>query len=459
MDGATAYAQRHALYVSYMFAAFGDRMWEFASLIFLMQVFPKTLFWASLFGLMETLAAIVSGPWIGRLVDRMPRLQVVRGSILGQNVSIAFACVVFFFIFEPKTNDVYLYSGYAVITLTAMIAKISSSINKISIHKDWVPVLAASDDDMKIRDAARLTSLNSVMRRIDLTSSIVAPLIAGVLASGVGNKVATVSIGVWAIVSIFIEMLLVQRVWSIIPHLRDKTPVLASGSPSTEETPLLNSTSRPVSKRSYFASWKMYLSHPLCFPSVAYCLLYISILNFGGIMVSFLSTPYINLSPAWVAAGRGIAAFVGVVATIVTPRVIPRLGLVKTGVVMLWMQLLCLIPTVLVFIFPFERGVFLSILFTSLCLSRFGLWGFDLVETQMMQEGVDEDAVGAVNGTQESMMNIMFLVSFLITIVFDDPTKFQYPAFLSAASVAVAAVLFSAWAASARAETGTKARH
>ena len=74
-EAGPAYRERHALYVSYFFAAFGDRMWEFASLVFLMSLFPSSLLAASLLGLLETGAAIVCSPALGRYIDRTPRLQ------------------------------------------------------------------------------------------------------------------------------------------------------------------------------------------------------------------------------------------------------------------------------------------------------------------------------------------------------------------------------------------------
>jgi iron-regulated transporter 1 len=218
------YDERYSLYVSYLFAAFGDRMWEFSSLIMLMTIFPSTLLWASLFGLAETAAGIIAGPYIGSFIDQRSRLIVVRVSIIGQNICISIACTIFYLLFlyqgTSTLSNALLYTAYTIVTLLAMIVKISSSINKVSLFKDWVPVLARADQDTVIDDtlrASRLTSLNTSMRRIDLMCSIIAPMAAGGFESLTSSSITAIAIGGWSLISTFIEWRLVYRAWINIP--------------------------------------------------------------------------------------------------------------------------------------------------------------------------------------------------------------------------------------------------
>ena len=438
------YLLRHSLYVSYAFAAFGDRMWEFASLILIMRLFPSTLLFSSVFGLLETAAAIVAGPFIGGYIDSRDRLSPLQLSIVGQNGSIGVGCVLLLIMLQQSSSALLLYGGWLLVTATAMTAKVSSSISKISLYKRWLPVLAAGSTDF-------LTQLNSSMRAIDLTASIVAPLAVGLLLAVVPAALTAAIIALWSVCSLWLELRLIASVWEKVPGLREERRDEAKARAREEEserirqqgrvvlqqqqrdddddddeaaeggetrfihshdiaqlyntgssvssTPSAASISSPAPHHSAFpspasasplqaylaAAW-LYYHHPLFLPSIAYCLLYVSILSFGGIMTAYLSSSLIDL-PAWLlAVGRGAAALVGIIATLSIPSLIAsRLSLVHTGTLCLLLQCLCLCMAVLAFLLPASSSLFLPLLFTGLISSRFGLWGYDLCETQLMQ--------------------------------------------------------------------------
>ena len=133
------YSHRYALYSSYFFAAYGDRMWEFASVIYLMVLFPSTLLYASVFGLCELLAGILAGPYIGRAIDSptTSRLACIRLSIVGQNGAICAASLLLFVMMQriAVLSSLQLHVGYALLTAASMMAKVASSLNKVCIHK------------------------------------------------------------------------------------------------------------------------------------------------------------------------------------------------------------------------------------------------------------------------------------------------------------------------------------
>ena len=434
----SAYSQRHSLYVSYFFAAFGDRMWEFASLVFLMSLFPTSLLAASLLGLLETAAAIVCSPALGRYIDRASRLQAALWSIVGQNLAVSSGGLLLFILLRGAEagwlSERGRWVGWAVLSVAAMVARVASSLNKLSIHKSWVPVLASSSHSHSAAhpSSTALSSLNSVMRGIDLSSSIVAPLLVGVLASVWGELIASAFVTGWSAASLLLEAVLVVRVWDRVPQLHHKQQVDQAASHT---------------KVGLWDGVQQYWRHPLFSASLAYCLLYISVLSFGGIMTSFLASDLIQLSDALLAVGRALAAVVGLLATLSTPHLIPRFGLVRCGSLLILCQCACLATVVAAFALPsLSRTLFLVLVFTGLCSSRYGLWGFDLVVTQLLQEGVAESAVGVVNGMQESGLNVCFLLSFVLTIVFADPAQFVWPVWISFGSVVLAALIYTRWA-------------
>ena len=70
----------------------------------------------------------------------------------------------------------------------------------------------------------------------------------------------------------------------------------------------LSSSSLLSPFRAYLSAASLYYHHPLFLPSIAYCLLYISILSFGGIMTAYLSSSLVALPAYLLAIGRGAAA-------------------------------------------------------------------------------------------------------------------------------------------------------
>ena len=459
------YSHRYALYYSFFFASYGDRMWEFASVIYIMLLFPTTLLYASLFGLFELLAGIIAGPYIGRAIDSptTSRLTCVRVSIVGQNGAICAASALLFLMMRSvsELSSFQLYAGYALLVAASMVAKAASSLNKVAIHKDWVMVLTEGRSE-------RLSSLNGAMRGIDLSSSIVAPLMVGLSEAFISKEAAVVLIGVWSAISCFIELALIQRVWREIPQLHVKRPGKAAvealsahetGQRPQEETlgsqlladgvgseGAVEVEEAPQQPRSSWAAVSLYAEHVVFLPSVAYCMLYVSLLSFGGLMTAYLSSSAVELSAALLAVGRGLAALVGLLATLTVPLLIGRLGLGPSGHLAMLSQSLFLCVVVFSFYIGLKTQLGLVLLFVGLCASRYGLWAFDLVETQILQEGVAGLDVGAVNGVQESFMNLCWAASFVLTVVWADPQAILYPVWLSFLSVLAATLVFSYWA-------------
>ena len=93
-----------------------------------------------------------------------------------------------------------------------------------------------------------------------------------------------------------------------------------------------------------------------------------------------------------------------------------------------------------------QNTYFIAGVFITICASRFGLWGFDLAQVQMMQDLVEHSQAGVINGAQDTVVNICWLMSYVFTVVFNDPKQFLYPVLLSFGSILTAALLFSSYA-------------
>ena len=97
---------------------------------------------------------------------------------------------------------------------------------------------------------------------------------------------------------------------------------------------------------------------------------------------------------------RRFGALSGVAATLTFPGFQRGAGLVPTGAAAVWAQLLCLLAATAPALAALlgasgvgNRGVMLALVW-GLILSRFGLWTFDLVVNQLIQESVPHSELG-----------------------------------------------------------------
>ena len=61
---------KSALYTSHFLSTWGQRMWEFAIGLIMLELYPSSLALVSTFGLVDGGVQIVSGAWLGSYVDR-----------------------------------------------------------------------------------------------------------------------------------------------------------------------------------------------------------------------------------------------------------------------------------------------------------------------------------------------------------------------------------------------------
>lgn len=443
---------------AYFFSAWGDRMWEFASVLLVLDIFGDTLLPSSLFGFVEALVSIVAGSFVGTYIDTNDRLVVMRTSVLYQNIAVCASALVFFFALYDK-NYWTIEWKWVLFSFTlpfAILAKIMSTMNKICIHKDWLVVLSGGIKQEQTR-------LNTFMRRIDLICSIVSPLLIGLISSYSSSATSALFLLGWSVASGVLEYNLNAWVFHNVPALQNKLEkrqeelqtalqtaekgeeVARPSSMEGEDGAAVNGKGDDSDSScctSLQVAVAAYMQHRVFFASLAYSMLYISVLSFGGIMISFLKL--IGIDDVWLAVGRGIGAGVGVSATYAAPIIISGMGLVNAGLLSIWLQVLCVMPTFFALLFlDFYSQTFAVLIFASLASSRFGLWAFDIMETQIMQDHVANNERGLINGVQDSFMNMGYLLGFVITMVFSSASQFAYPGCISFASIFLAAIIYS----------------
>lgn len=199
------------------------------------------------------------------------------------------------------------------------------------------------------------------------------------------------------------------------------------------------------------ACWRAYFAHPVAGASVAFCLLFMTVLDNGMLVTSHLQ--HAGVSPAVLGLARTADAALGLAGTFLFPRLAACLGgpVERAALASVWAFWFVLAPAGLAFLLAGStagRGVARAAHATMLgCMvaSRAALWSFDLAHTQSMQTRVNEGARGALNGCQASLSQLLFVAIQLCALGASRPEQFGGLLFLSLGSVLAAAVLYSHW--------------
>ncbi|TPX57326.1 hypothetical protein PhCBS80983_g03908 [Powellomyces hirtus] len=456
----------HILCVSYLFTTWSVRADEWATAIFLAYIFPHSLLQVSLYTLIVTLSAILFSGTVGGIVDRSRRLVGIRVFLIIQKAAIATSAFLLFVTSEwLRAHDAWTYIGFSGVCSTGILLRLANIGTTISVEKDWVVVLAAGKSDF-------LTSLNTHLRRIDLTCKVAAPLAVSLIGISLSTPVVMLVVAAMSLITIPIEWMFMSAVYRRHPALAvskerhdldlsndslatsDRAPIGDRESPlSPTQSPggpdqrrsALHLPAYIVQKlRKDCRNWQKFFHHEVFLSSLAVAQLYMTVLAFGPVMITYLILQ--GYSATFLAGMRFLAVFAGLASTFAIPRMVRKIGLVRTGLWAVWCQFASLVPAAAAFWVMEDKVTAGILLFSGTILSRFGLWMFDLAQTQIMQERVDIAESGLINGMQSSLQNVFDLGASAATIIWSNPSDFYIPACLSVGLVFSSALTFTVYA-------------
>lgn len=268
-----------------------------------------------------------------------------------------------------------LHSGYAslepwsaklalaLLSILACVEKLSSVVNTISVERDWVVVISQNNPD-------DLRELNSQMRRIDLFCKLVAPLTIALIAGYSTSIAIIVTFGMTAS-SVFVEYYAIARVYYQVDSLQTR-PLSSPNTQSTSGT------------RQIFRSCISYIQHPAFLPSFSLSLLYLTVLTFGGQMVTYLlSLGFTSIS---IGLLRTISTVFELSSTWLAPKAMHKIGAIRCGIWFLNWQIAWVVLAVLMLWVDIPRQYAVVGLLAGTIASRVGLWGFDLSAQVIVQE-------------------------------------------------------------------------
>ncbi|KAF8909737.1 polyketide synthase [Gymnopilus junonius] len=413
-----------------------QRTAEFATYLFLIDLFPTTLLPSALYGFFTTLSGVLFGGDAAKIaVTNLYAFLLIllvrypsEANLAGQNIR--------------HGGHPAVWILFTLVIFSSCIMKLSDIAMSVAIERDWVTTIAEGSD-------ARLTRLNLWLRRVDLGCKLVAPLFAGLLTSTAGNVAALIIISCIALGGLGFELLWINVVWK-------RFPVLATNRPQAESIPAnsiisprkLSFHSLKVWLTTTYKDWRMFVYNPVFPSSLAISLLYFTTLSFDGNMISWLKTN--TYSDALVSGLRGISVLTGLAGTLVMPKLEKRIGLTRAGSWSIWSEVLCLIPVLISFYVPssLKQGIKgpiwnQALLFGGMSASRIGLWSFDLCQLKLLQKTLaDHPRRNTLSGLQYSLQNILDLLRYVMLIVLSQPSQFKYTATVTFGAVMAGACLY-----------------
>jgi len=468
-----------SLYAAHTLSTWGDNMWWFAGGCYMLELLPSSLRLTAIYGLVIAASVIVFGSSVGRLVDTMGRISAARLSLAIQNLATA-SCALILAAFlhyradlEPEGeggNPTLVVSVVAI--LLAAVARLASCGTNIIIQKDWIVVVAGGDTD-------RLATMNSILRTIELTTYAIAPAVAGCLFTILGFGLTGLVIAGWNVLSVCLEYCLLARIYRKHPGLAAKQ--VASVDDADEEVGV-----------GALQGWVTYFNHPVKFAGLGLACLYMTVLGFDNITYGFCLLQGVPHAALGVLVG--VSAVVGVAGSLAYPPIRKRVGLERTGLLGMFLLVSCSSLALVSIVLPgspmdlnvlvqsninssnpfspttripedtnssvsgtlVELGdtdvaswllancsviVFLS----GIILARFGLWVVDLTVNQLLQEKVEEEVRGVVNGVQESLNNSLDLAKCILVIMLPAEETFGLLIIASFTSVSLGWLLYAVY--------------
>ncbi|THY21265.1 hypothetical protein D6D00_07260 [Aureobasidium pullulans] len=424
-----SYHVRNKLYVSHFLSTWNSRLFEFGAVLFISTIFPGTLFPASIYALTRSASVVVCSTFIGRLIDRSERMHLIRLSIIGQRAATAASCSLLWLLLYYGYTSLDSWSAKAALALLSLLAcieKLSSVINTISIERDWVVVISKNNAD-------DLQELNSQMRRIDLFCKLVGPL-AIALVDGFSTSIAILVTFCMTAASVFVEYYAIARVYYEVEDLQAR--------PLPSEDPQSTSSSSAARRaRQLCGSCISYIQHPAFFPSFSLSLLYLTVLTFGGQMVTYLLS--VGFSSISIGLLRTVSTVFELSSTWLAPKAMHRIGAIRCGIWFLNWQIVWVVIAATMLWVEIPPKYAVAGLLAGTIASRIGLWGFDLSAQVIVQEAVEPDQRGSFSATEASVQSIFELLSYASTAIFARPDQFKIPAAVSATAVVLAGLLYA----------------
>eukprot|EP00798_Chlamydomonas_sp_ICE-L_P006629 gene6629-3285_t len=480
-------ASRWFLFFSYCMAAWAWRFADFLYALLMIHIYPSSLILVSVYGLLDNGVRLVLGSHNGCIA-----------------VSTAFAAVLLVWVLPKDDSNADWDEG-----TYKQVAEVNKKITSRFGLDFGGSRLGSSSKPLGLTITYDRPSHNSYagMRSIDLTSSLLAPILAGSLMTFYSQTIAVLVLCCNTLAAWVPELLLLSWAVKCSSALRgeadkgDSAPyqessTTASGQLSEDPNPNpdpVTVTDRPdyekdvadeslgVAKtaKGFKHAWLTYCKQEVLLANLSLATLYCTVLSLGFLMTAYLR--WSGMNEAEVSLYRALGGLAGLLATGIFWPLRSWLGSRRTGLAGIYYQLICLclgiIPVIQHSLFSAKAddgsveppsALLIRLMLAGVVASRtglwlfdlsvtqlvqelvphneLGLWIFDLSVTQLVQELVPHNELGVVSGVQGSLQAAFETIQFLAGLYCADPSLFYLLLIGSMVIVAVATAMFTVYA-------------
>ena len=479
------------LYVSRALSALGARFKAFCLGVFINKLASENLRIVAIYGFVVNVSAIIFGASVGRWIDQNKRLFAAKVSLWAENVSVTLAYLVLVLYYTFWTEiEVSKWIIIASVILLAILANLASLGCKITVEKDWIVVMTAGDE-------TRLASMNAVFTTINLAALVLSPMFSGLLFHLANQEVVALVIGLWNIISIFIEYYLLISIYNDHPELAMKKEPEPVTSDATKRSSSVDWISCRLDKPCNYikdvgTGWKLYMTHNVRNAGLGLAFLWMTVLGFDNITYGFCLAQCVTDGVLGILVG--VSAFIGILGSLSFPYIRKKIGLARTGVIgmgcLITADMLCVISiwldgspfdpmnignqaqeTIKLNDDDLDRSpvapnfsdtnnstlsisedpsdcqipsfLSVSVLLSGILVAKFGLWIADITITQTIQEDVEEEHRGVINGVQNSMNSLMDTIKFSLVILLPAEKTFGFLILASFVSIVSGAASYT----------------
>lgn len=490
---------RLLLYISHFFAQCSESVWQFALLLFLGAfVNYQSLLYVSTYGLISNCIVFIFGSHIGHIFIDQSKNRIISARILiwTENICVIIASILCYLLFNNNDNTSSLPTDYySIIILIGIhifgsIAQLLDRGFTISMERDWVVIMgevASSNYYIQQRNdynnekdisstsssssSSWLLETNVRMKQIDLSCKVLSPAIAGFLIeffsdnNGNNNNLsfASIVVGVINVLSLIVEYICTTLIYNHIPELTKKPKIIVttidvketndsvfdnknnSSNSNGNSNGNINNIKDENNNHSIITNTiipkplSIYMEQPISLAGISLSLLYLNSLTFGGVMTSYLL--YRGMSIPTVGMCRGISAAIGLLGTFVYQISSNRMNIISTGMWSIIFQFI-FISCSMISMFINDFIISMSLMVIGVCVSRIGLYVFDISITQLMQMNVPDGIRGIMGGIQESLNSFFQLSAFGLCLIYTNPKDFIITVAAGYIAVAIAVLLY-----------------
>ena len=406
---------------SRLLTRFGDQAWDFAIPLVLISIFPGHIQYIAVFYLISKIAQFFLNPLVLKWIDHLPRLHIYKIGIGSQTLSVvcSWALIFFFNHFFDVGMNFTSWFAFAMLSLLGIIGSLGATLMEISVGYDLAADTLPEES---------LGIFNSRLKRIDLLTEVTAPVFAGLVL--MLNSFPYLGFTLIALLNVFTfipEYFLLNSVQGIQKKLNN----------AIKSNSFLNPIQELKNGFHHFKD-KQYVV-----PMVAYSFLWLSVLSPHGVLLSGYLKDISHMTELQISIFRGLGAFFGLIPTFAYPYLQKNLGMVRTGKILIGLQAFCVFFAALFF----EIGSPLSLQLFLLCIlvSRIGLYGFSIAESEARQKFIPIHNRGLINGVGVSLTSIATLLLFAIGSLLSSSEQFNILVWISSISVLFGFLILLKW--------------